>query len=150
MKSPMNAELELRSYLDDIKQVLLILKGQVGTITHEGKSWFANIDSDGSFPDIGINRFSRHGYGIYIDWNGLELDFDFIDFEPSREGNIKNTEEVINIQPWKFYSYLKSKGVSVDESYWGTELNNLVDKHILEKISSKYYFKEDLDKLRKG
>ena len=138
----------LRDFLDQIEDTLELLKTKVGDAPAPDETWFANIPRTGEFKDIGITYFSRHGFGIYIERNSIKLDFDFIDPEIINDPKLQTTDKVLNIDPWKFYKYLESKGQTVQKATWKVVLAELVKEGVLVKKGSHYYFLADLQKIQ--
>ncbi len=145
----------LNQYLGDVNDILKKFKSIVGKPDH-GKSWVSNIPSTGSFPELGIKEFSRHGVGIWVKYMDKFVDFNFVDFhfhsvfDPEYKLDVYFENHFIEIDMYFFFSYLESlnKDCKIDEEIWITKMNELVSEGILSKIeptSITYYFTKDIE-----
>ena len=143
----------LNEYLSDVNDILKKFKSVVGK-HNQDKGWASNIPSKGSFPELGINEFARHGVGIWVKYMDKIVDFDFVDFEfhsvydPKYKLDINFTNNFIQINSWFFFGYLESlnKGCVIDKEIWITKMNQLVSDGILCEIEPTfYYFTKDIE-----
>ncbi len=147
----------LNEYLNDVNDILKKFKSVVGK-PNQDRGWASNIPSTGSFPDLGIKEFARHGVGIWVKYMDKFVDFDFVDsdfhstYDPEYKLDIDFTNHFIQIDAWFFFSYLESlnRDYKVDKEIWIIKMNQLVSEGILTKIEPTfYYFTKDIEMIIK-
>ncbi len=134
----------LQEYLNDVNTIMQLFKSLVGD-AKPGKSWIANIPDKGSYPEVEINSFYRHGVGIRVDYQGKDIDFDFSDLDFVFEDD--ESRRIMKIDIWFFFQYLDSLslGFKADKNILEKEVEELVKKGVLTKKSiCGYYFTQDI------
>ena len=91
------------------------------------------VPREGSFPEVGITTFSRHGYGIRIVCDKEIVEFDFIPKYIEKKDYLHIEE--IDIY-WSFVHYSSlNPNFPLTEEEWNQSISNLNDQNILTKFS---------------
>lgn len=122
----------LRNYLKRTQELWKIYNTAMDHWKNRNPS-AAGVPVNGSFPEVGISSFSRHGLGIQILCGKEIIEFDFIPKYIKKE-DYMHIEE-IDI----YWSYVHFRSIypntMITEEMWNQSISNLHENKILTKFS---------------